>query len=421
MSISIIGCGHVGTVTGAGLAAVGNNIFFIDTDENKVNALNSVRSPLAEPWLEKLIEKNRERIHASTDINDIRYSDIIFICVGTPQKEDGSIDLSQIRAASMGVGKVLQGTMNYRLVVVKSTVVPGTTDSFIRPIIERKANKDRDELGVAMNPEFLREGVAVRDFLSPDRIVCGVSDSRAELILRKLYEPFACPTLFTDIKTAEMIKYANNAFLATKISFANEIGNICKRIGVDTDDVFKAVGCDRRINPAFFTAGVGFGGSCFPKDVRALIAFAEKMGENPKLLRATMSVNGLQPEKMIEILRKYVPDLRGAIIGVLGLSVKPGTDDIRESRAIPIVGRLHMEGATVIAHDPLAMKAFKKLCMPGQPIEFGTAEEVLEASVILILTDWPVYEGLDYSGKIVIDGRRVMRAKHQAAIYEAVC
>ena len=416
MNISIIGCGYVGTVTGAGFAELGNDVTLVDIDENKVNTLNSARSPIFEPGLEKLITKNIERLHATMDLREIEYSDISFICVGTPSNDDGSIDLGYIKSAAEDIGKVLKNKTSFHLVVVKSTVVPGTTEEVVRPIIERASNKE--DFGVAMNPEFLREGSAVEDFFNPDRIVFGAEDESSKAILEELYESFNCLKLCTDIKTAEMIKYACNSFLAAKISFANEIGNVCKTLGIDTYNVFKGVGLDHRINPAFFRAGIGFGGSCFPKDVKALIAKAEQLGESPKILRAVVEVNEGQPLKMIELLRKHVPDLRGTRIGVLGLSFKPDTDDIRESRAVPVVERLIEEGATVIAYDPLAMDFFKRLF---PLVEYASPEEVLNTDAVLIVTEWQEFESLDYRGRIVIDGRRVAKARYEAAIYEGVC
>jgi UDPglucose 6-dehydrogenase len=420
MKISIIGCGYVGTVTGAGFAELGNEVIFVDIDEEKVNALNSGRSPVFEPGLEELIVKNRERLRATTDFRELEYSDISFICVGTPSNDGGSVDLRYVKSAAEDIGHVLDKKTNFHLVVVKSTVVPGTTDEVVRPIIELESHKKAcDDFGVAMNPEFLREGSAVEDFFMPDRIVFGTEDERSKRMLEELYNSFNSPKLITGIKTAEMIKYVSNSFLATKISFANEIGNICKKFGIDTYNVFKGVGLDHRINPSFFGAGIGFGGSCFPKDVRALIAKAEDVDETPQILKAVISVNEEQPLKLIEILKKHIPDLGGRKIGVLGLAFKPDTDDIRESRAIPIIDRLIEEGADVMAYDPKAMDAFKKLF---PQIAYASPEEVLmNSDAVVIVTEWHEFEHLDYTGKIVIDGRRVEKARIEAAIYEGVC
>ncbi len=420
MKISIIGSGYVGLITGIGFAELGNEVTFIDIDKKKVEAINSAKPPIFEKGLEELMQKNIRRYIAASDYEAITETDITFICVGTPSRKDGSIDLTYIKTAAAEIGKVLKGYDGFHAVVVKSTVVPGTTEDVVKPIIEKESDKEAfKDFGLAMNPEFLREGNAVEDFFNPDRIVIGVKDKRTKEILEKLYSPFDCPKLVTDIKTAEMIKYASNAFLATKISFANEIGNICKKLGIDTYDVFKGVGLDHRINPSFFRAGIGFGGSCFPKDVKALIAKAEEVGENPKLLKAVIEVNEEQPLKLIKLLKRHIPDLKDKTIGVLGLAFKPNTDDIRESRAIPIVRMLLNEGAKVVAYDPKAMKNFRNLFPQIDYTPY--AEKVLEADAVLIVTEWEEFKNLDYRGKIVIDGRRIEKAREEAKIYEGVC
>ncbi len=419
MKIGIIGCGYVGTVTGAGFTELGNEVIFVDIDQKKVDTLNSARSPIFERGLEELIVKNRERLHATVDFRELLNSNILFICVGTPSKDDGSMDLKYIKSAAADIGKALTKDANYHVVVVKSTVIPGTTEEIVKTTIESSSNKKAfSDFGIAMNPEFLREGNAVDDFFNPDRIVLGVEDERSRRILERLYTPFTCPKLITTIKTAEMIKYVSNSFLATKISFANEIGNLCKTLGIDAYDVFTGVGLDQRINPSFFRAGIGFGGSCFPKDVRALIVKAEELGENPQILKAVIKVNDEQPLELVKLLKKHIPDLKGRKIGVLGLTFKPDTDDIRESRAGPIVERLIEEGAQVIAYDPQAMDSFKQLF---PQIECVSSGEVLNADAVLIVTEWHEFEHLDYSGRIVIDGRKIEKAKKEAAIYEGVC
>jgi len=419
MRIAIIGSGYVGLVTGIGFAELGHEIVFIDIDERKVNIINSRKPPIFEKGLEELMEKNKMKFHATTDYNAVSESEVIFICVGTPPAEDGSMDLSFVKEASKMIGKNLGDS--YPVVVVKSTVLPGTTEEIVKPIIEEVSGKRAfEDFGLAMNPEFLREGNAVYDFFNPDRIVIGAKDPKTKSFLEELYRPFNCPKLVTDIKTAEMIKYASNAFLATKISFANEIGNICKKLGIDIYEVFEGVGLDHRINPAFFRAGIGFGGSCFPKDVKALIRKAEELGENPKILKAVIEVNEKQPLRMIELMKKHIPNLRGKRIGVLGLAFKPDTDDIRESRAITIVKALLEEGAEIIAHDPKAMENFRRIF---PQIEYAnSAEDVIaESDAVLIVTEWKEFEELNYSGKIVIDGRRIEKAMKEAKIYEGVC
>ena len=421
MEVSIIGSGYAGLITGISLAELGHEVTFIDLDEEKIGDINSGKPPIFEKGLEELMKKTKGRYKATTNYRAITETDTTFICVGTPSKEDGSIDLTFIKSAATEIGNALKEKDKFHVIVVKSTVVPGTTEEVVKPIIEKESGKEAfKDFGLAMNPEFLREGNAVEDFFNPDRIVIGVKDEKTKEIMEKFYFPFKCPKLITDIKTAEMIKYASNAFLATKISFANEIGNICKKLGIDAYDVFKGVGLDHRINPSFFRSGIGFGGSCFPKDVKALIAKAEELGENPKLLKAVIDVNERQPLKLIELLKKHITNLEGKTIGILGLAFKPDTDDIRESRAIPIVKSLLEEGAKVIAYDPKAMDNFRELF--PQLIYAESAEKVLEKSdAVLIVTEWEEFKNLDYNGHVVVDGRRIEKAKRDARIYEGVC
>ncbi len=421
VDISVIGSGYVGIVTGLGFAELGNRVIFVDIDTKKVEAINNSIPPIFEPHLEDLMKRNRKRYYATDNYDEaILNSQITFICVGTPSNHDGSINLEYVKSAAKNVGKVLEEKNRFHVVVVKSTVVPGTTEDVITPILEQNSDKEAFyDFGLAVNPEFLREGSAVEDFFNPDRIVVGAKDENSKNILSKLYSSFDCPKLFVDIKTAEMIKYTSNAFLATKISFANEIGNICKKLGIDAYEVFRGVGLDHRINPSFFRAGIGFGGSCFPKDVRALISKAEELGENPKILKSVMRLNEEQPLKLIYILKKYIPDLENKTIGILGLAFKPDTDDVRESRAIPIIKKLIEEGAKVVAYDPVANENFKEI-FPD--ITYTTnVEEVLNAEAVLILTEWEEFERLDYTGKIIIDGRRIEKAKKEAKIYEGIC
>ncbi len=420
MKISILGCGYVGAVTGACFAELGNDVILVDIDSAKVEAINTGRSPIYEPGLGDLVAKNLTRIVATTDTRRaVQETDITFIAVGTPSRPDGSIDLAYIESACRDIGRVLKEKESFHTVVVKSTVLAGTTEGIVKRTLEEASGKTAlRDFGLGSNPEFLREGSALTDFFEPDRIVIGVADDRSKAILDKLYSSFGCPKLCTTIPVAEMIKYVSNAFLATKISFANEIGNLCKKMGIDTAEVFAGVGMDARINPAFFRSGIGFGGSCFPKDVRALIAQAEEMGVLPKILLSVMAVNEDQPMRLLDLLKKHIPDLRGKRIGVLGLSFKPDTDDIRESRAIPIIDELLEEGASVIAYDPLAIATFRSL-FPD--ISYApSAAEVLQSDAVLLITEWKEFEGLDYNGKIVIDGRRLPKAAI-GSIYEGVC
>ena len=420
MNISIIGTGYVGTVTGACLAELGHDVICVDIDQQKVDWINAGIAPIHEPGLSELLKKHAEiRLRATTDYNDaISNSDLTFICVGTPSGEDGRIDLSIVRSASKSIGKALSDRRSYHVVVVKSTVVPETTEKVVAPLVRG------ENVGIAMNPEFLREGKAVYDFMNPDKIVVG-GDPRAVEMVASLYEGIPCEITRTDIRTAEMIKYANNSFLAAKISFANEIGNICKKLGIDVYDVMFAIGKDFRISEHFLNAGAGFGGSCFPKDVRALIGKAEELGYDPMLLNAVIEVNEEQPIRMVKLLVEHIGDLRNRRIAVLGLAFKNDTDDIRESRSIPVITELLNLGAQVSAYDPLAELNMRKI-FP----EIDYCESALDAlngaDACLIMTEWDEFRSLDkefdaMKNLVVIDGRRVVSLDHGRGIYEGIC
>lgn len=421
MKISVIGCGYVGCVTGACFADWGHEVVFVDIDPRKIKSIIAGKSPIYEPGLEDIIKKNQNRIGATMDLREaIQSTDLTFITVGTPSQEDGTIDLSYIVAACENLGQCLRDKDTFHTVIMKSTVLPGTTDKIIRPLLEKTSKKIAGNgFSIGTNPEFLREGNAVKDCLSPDRIIIGADDSRTAMLLQDLYAPVNAPVFVTTMTTAEMIKYASNAVLATKISLANEIGNFCKKLGIDSREVFSAVGMDSRINPAFFQTGIGFGGSCFPKDVRALIAGARLHGENLKILKAVLDVNEEQPKKLLFLLQRHIPNLQGKTIGVLGLSFKPDTDDIRESRAIPVIADLLAGGARVVAYDPVAMDNFRRIF--PQIAYASRPDEVLTSDAVLIVTEWREFEKLDFHGKIVIDGRRNDKARAEAAIYEGVC
>jgi UDPglucose 6-dehydrogenase len=339
--------------------------------------------------------------------------------VGTPSLKNGTIDLSYLKEATKQIATILKNKNSWHLVVVKSTVLPGTTHNIVLPLLEQYSGKKVGiDIGLAMNPEFLKEGVAIKDFLEPDRIVIGSNDERSRITLRELYKNFSCPIIATSLSAAEMIKYASNAFLATKISFINEIGNLCKKLGIDTYDVATGMGLDKRIGRPFLDSGIGWGGSCFPKDVDALIAWAKEIKEPTRIIESTKAVNTDQPLRLVEILKKHIPKLKGKTIGVLGLAFKPNTDDIRESRAIPIIKELLRNGAHIKAYDPQAIDNFKTLY---PQIEYcSSASEVLTADAILITTKWKEFTTLNYQGKIVIDGRRLEQTKN-AKIYEGVC
>lgn len=414
MRISVIGSGYVGIVTGACLAKLGNKVTLIDVDREKVEAVNNGISPIYEEGLDEILRE--VNLEASSDYQRIIDSELILICVGTVSNEDGSISLDQLEAATEQIAEVIKRKSEYCVICVKSTVTPGTTEELVIPILEKSGRKIGVDFGACIAPEFLREGKAIHDFMNPTRVIIGEYDRKSGDMLSNLYYSFNAPILRTNLKTAEMVKLASNAFLATKISFINEIGNICKKLGIDVNEVAKGMGLDDRIGNKFLNAGIGFGGSCLPKDLRILSAKSRQMGYEPKILRGILDLNDEQALKLVELLKKHV-SLKDATVGILGLAFKPGTDDVRDSRAIQIVQALLQEGTRVRAYDPLATENFKKLF---PQIEYTSKEEVLNCDAILIVTEWEEFNELDYKGKIVIDGRRVPKAR-EARIYEGIC
>lgn len=420
MNISIIGTGYIGSVTGACFAEMGHTIIFVGRTRKNLDTIDSGKSPIFEPGLEELLQKNKKGIKTTTDIiAAVQKTEITFICVGTPSLKDGSSDLSQVETVSHSIGKALRSVTRWHTIVTKSTVLPGTIESLIIPILEKESGKKAFvDFGLASNPEFLKEGTAIEDFFQTDRIVIGTHDKKTRDLLEKIYRPLKVPIFLTTLRTSEMIKFVSNAFLATKISFANEVGNLCKEQGIDSYAVFEGVGLDTRINPKFFRTGIGFGGSCFPKDVNALIAHAKTRGIKTRVLSSVMAINDEQPKRMIALLKKHI-NPKGHTVGVLGLAFKPDTDDIRESRAIPIIDMLMRAGARVKVYDPVAMDNFRETY---PDISYASsASDVLEADAILIVTEWSEFESLDFRGKLVIDGRRLEKARREAAVYEGVC
>ncbi len=414
MKVSIIGAGYVGLVTGVCLAKLGNKVTLIDIDKEKLEAIRNKVSPIYEEGLDELLDQ--VHIEVSTDYGKILHSDVIFICVGTPSDKSGSISLKYITETTKQIAQQLKDREDYCVVVVKSTVPPGITEKQVIPILETSGRKAGGDFGVCMCPEFLREGKAIYDFMNPARVIIGEYDGKSGDMLYTLYQSFNAPILRTNLRTAEMIKLASNAFLSTRISFINELGNICKQLGIDIYDVVKGMAFDDRIGGKFLNAGVGFGGSCLPKDLRMLIAGAKEIGYVPTMLEEVLNLNDAQTLKLVELLKKHVP-LKDAVIGLLGLAFKPGTDDVRDSGAIKIVEVLLKEGAKVKAYDPLAVKNFSKLF---PQVDYVTKEEVLNSDAILIITEWEEFNDLGYKGKIVIDGRRIPKAK-EARIYEGIC
>jgi len=412
--VSIIGAGYVGLVTGVCLAYLGNNVTLIDSNREIVAAINSKVSPIYEEGLAEIL--HNVKLKATSDYRHIAGSQIIILCVDTPLDEDGTMFLGNLKEAAGRLARVLEEETAYQVVVVKSTVIPGTTEELIIPILEGKRRKAGRDFGVCMSPEFLREGKAVHDFMNPARVIVGEFDRKSGDTLLTLYKTVKAPLVRTNLRTAEMIKVASNAFLSMKISFINEIGNISKELKIDTYEVARGLSFDDRIGGKFLNAGIGFGGSCLPKDLAALIATARSVGYAPRILEEIRNLNEKQALKPMELLKKYMP-LKGTPVGLLGLSFKPGTNDIRGSRAIAITQALIEEGAIIKAYDPLAMPNFKKLF---PQIAYVSAEEVLACEAILILTEWAEFENLDYTGKVIIDGRRIAKAK-EARIYEGVC
>jgi UDPglucose 6-dehydrogenase len=409
-SISVIGLGVVGLSAAVGFALKGHKVIGVDIDASKVISINDGISPTYETGLSHAMQD--VRIKATTDFSLILDTDVSFLCGGTPGQPDGAINLKFVKGPAESTAETLKRKRDkYHVVVVRSTVVPGTTETHIEPLFA-----GQDNIGVCVNPEFLREGTALEDFTRPNRIVIGERNEKAGDVLCSLYRAFKAPIIRTNLRTAEMIKYASNTFLATKISFINEIGNICKELGINVYDVTEAMGYDDRIGNNYLRAGLGFGGFCLPKDIAALIARAREVGYEPDLLKAVVEINEKQPRRMIDLLKRHLPELKGKTIGVLGLAFKPQTDDIRKAKSIDIVQALLDLGSNVRAYYPRAMENFAKI-FPG--IEYTTPEIVLESDAILILTEWDVFNTYNYKGKIVIDGRQLPSAQ-EAAIYEGI-
>jgi len=420
MKITVIGgTGYVGLTTAVCLASKGHSVFCVGRNKEKVEKIRMGLPIIYEENLERVLKDVLEsnKLIPTTDLrNAIQSSDISFICVGTPSKSDGSIDLEQVKYAAKEIGQALIEQRDYHVVTVKSTVLPGTTEETVIPILEKASEKRAgDDFGVCMNPEFLREGRAIKDFLFPKDlgIVIGELDKRSGDGLFEIYEEFEAEILRTSIRSAEMIKYARNSYLAKDVSFANEIANICQRLGVDYLDVKKGMEMDSRIGKGrFLDAGAGFGGSCFPKDVQALMMKAKDCGVEPKMLEATLWVNRVQPYKIVELTRQVAGQLKGKKVGVLGLAFKPGTDDIRDAASIKVINALLHEGAEIRAYDPKALDNARRIFGNGI-IYAEKAEEALnDADFCVIVTEWPEFaDSRLYNhmhGKVIIDGRRLL-------------
>lgn len=417
MNIVVLGMGYVGLTAGMALAKHGLKTICTTTTSLKAENLNKGIPPFYEPGLELLVKEmvGEGLLRGSTDnVDVVRRSDVTFICVGTPPRPDGFADLSAIEAVSRDIGMALRDKEGYHVVVAKSTIPPGTTEDIILPTVEKYSGKKVGvDFGLCMNPEFLRQGDAVHDSLNPDRIVIGEYDSRSGDVLEAIYKKYDCPKMRCDIKAAELIKYAANSLLATKISFANEFSRICEEFNIDVYEVMRGVGLDFRINPRFLDAGCGFGGSCFPKDVNAIVALARSIDVDTPLLDAVLMNNEMQPAHFAEIIEGVVGDLKGKVVAFLGLSFKPNTGDVRETRALPIIERLYEKGARVKAYDPKAIENFKRLT--ELPIEYYERwEDALRGSdFVVIQSDWdeikeitPEHYQKLMKKPIIIDGRR---------------
>lgn len=398
-SISVVGTGYVGLVTGTCLADFGNQVICIDVDEEKIATLEAGRIPFYEPGLEEMVKRNAAggRLRFSTSLEEgVSQSDVIFIAVGTPSDKSGHADLSFVKNVAREIGSAMNG---YKVIVTKSTVPTGTGATVAALI--RESQKEPHEFGIVSNPEFLREGSAIEDFMRPDRIIIGTDSVRSMEIISEVYEPLyllETPIVKTNVATAEMIKYASNAFLATKISYINEIANICERMGADVGVVAQGMGLDKRIGPKFLHAGAGYGGSCFPKDTRALVYFGAKAGYHPKIVQAAIDINEERRDEMVEKIRGAIgAELEGKRIGMLGISFKPNTDDIREAPALEIAERLIARGATVQAFDPVSGD-LARAAMPALKVVESILEAAEKADALVLMTEWNEFRDLDLAG-----------------------
>jgi len=422
MKIAVVGSGYVGLVTGVCMAEVGFEVVCIDIDASKIAAMKQGKSPIYEPGLEEIMQKNIQngRLHFSTDLSSVLDEvEVIFSAVGTPPDEDGSADLQYVLEVARTIGRNMN---NYKLVITKSTVPVGTAQ-LVKEAIQDELQKRGVDIpfDVASNPEFLKEGEAVHDFLHPDRIVVGIDSDSAKAIFEELYQPFVSqgyPLVFTDIASAEMIKYAANAMLATRISFMNDIANLCEIVGADVNMVKKGIGGDTRIGSKFLNAGTGYGGSCLPKDVKALIKTAEKNSYSLEVLKAVEKVNEKQKSVLFNKLNKYYNfNLKGKKIALLGLSFKPNTDDMREAPSLVLIEHLLAAGCEIFAYDPVAMPETKRKI--GDIIHYcNSAEETLiNADALLLVTEWKEFKTITpqkvislMKKPVLFDGRNIYNA-----------
>jgi UDPglucose 6-dehydrogenase len=424
MKIAVVGTGYVGLVVGACLAENGNTVICVDKDESKIATLEAGRMPIYEPGLEEIVRRNHaeDRLTFATDLPAaVRASEIIFVAVGTPQGEDGSADLQHVLGVARDVGRAMN---SYTVVVDKSTVPVGTA----KRVREAIARETTQAFSVVSNPEFLKQGAAIEDFMKPDRVVIGIEegDERAAAAMRELYGPFTrtgAPILVMSTASAELCKYAANSILATRISFMNEIANVCEAVGADVDHVRKAIGADRRIGTSFLFPGVGYGGSCFPKDVKALMRSSADMGYDFKILKAVEDVNAAQKERLVGKMAQHFTDLKGRTIALWGLAFKPRTDDMREAPAISIIERLLDAGATVRAYDPEAA-ATARIIFDGRITLCEKSYDALNgADALAIVTEWNEFREPDYAkmlslmrAPVIFDGRNIYSPEHMRTL-----
>ena len=428
MNLSVVGSGYVGTSVAACLADLGHDVVAIDIDQGIVDTINAGETPIHEPGLDDLVARHvPDRLRATTDYDAVLDTDLTLLAIQTPSRDDGSIDVGPLESAARMLGETLAAKDDYHTVVVKSTVLPGMVEERIEPAIAEASGKTAGEaFSVAVNPEFQAQGSAVEDFMDPDKVVLGTADERALDALHDLYDPLVeqsgAPVVDTGRREAAMIKYANNVFLAGKISLINELGNVCKEYGVDSYEVADAIGLDDRIGAKFLRSGVGWGGSCFGKDTDAIRSAAREKGYDPVLLDAIVEVNDRQPERMLDLLARHV-DVAGKRVAVLGLAFKAGTDDIRGSRATLVIEGLLERGADVVAYDPVAAKHMQEV-FPDVEYTDSAAEALEGAHGALVTTDWDEFAALDdefdaMADAVVVDGRRIVDAP-EGVTYEGL-
>lgn len=431
MNIAVVGTGYVGLVTGTCFAETGNNVICVDNNANKVKSLQSGKIPIFEPGLELLFDRNTKegRLHFTTDLNSaVQKSQIIFLALPTPPGEDGSADLSYIMGVASDLGDIIS---DYKVIIDKSTVPVGTAEKVAAVLAKKLPKKLFD---VVSNPEFLREGVAVEDFMKPDRVVIGTKSEKARKLMKQLYEPFirqGNPIYFMDERSAEMTKYAANSYLATRISFMNEIANLCEKTGANVDMVRIGMGSDLRIGKRFLFPGIGYGGSCFPKDVQALAKTASDHSYDFKILKAVMKVNSLQKHILTKKIKKYFKnEVAGKTVGIWGLAFKPNTDDIREAPALTIINELLSLGAKVVAFDPEAMENIKNIYGDQIQLATGMYEAIKDADCLAIMTEWNEFRTPDFdkiekliANKAIFDGRNLYDVDQMKALgfhYESI-